>query len=357
MSNSPPKNQRVSSKLGMPPGTLLHIGEKKTDPPSMSVINYDVQSHVSHHVSSGEEAIKYYSTSGITWVNIDGLQDTTTIEQIGTAFGISPLTLEDILNTHQRPKLDEYDDYLYVVVKMLHYPNEQLELEREQVSFLLGYNFVLSFQESPGDTFAPVRSRLQQKGSALRAAGSDYLLYSLLDTIVDNYFAIIERLSDKTEVLEEQILHNPHDGLLNEVYWFKKEIAGIRRSIYPLREVIATLDRNESSLITASTRWLIRDIYDHTIQIVDNIENFRETTSTMIDLYMSGVSNRMNNIMKVLTVISTIFIPLTFIVGVYGMNFKHMPELEYHYAYFEVWGVMIVLTSGMVWYFRHKKWF
>ena len=357
MRNHSSKNKRrVSSKLGMPPGSLVHIGEPKTDNSYISAFYYNAQ-HCEEQQGIGiEKIVGNRSKPGITWLNIDGLHDTALVERIGKAFGISSLTLEDILNTHQRPKLDEYGNYVYVVVKMLHYPTGTDELEIEQVSFLLGNNFLLSFQEGPGDTFDFVRTRLQLDNSALRLNGTDYLLYALLDTIVDNYFVIMERLSSRTEDLEEQLLNNPDEKLLTDIYWLKKEISRIRRSVYPLREVIATLDRNESKLMTPNTKWYIRDVYDHTVQVIESIENFRDITATMIDLYLSGISHRMNSIMKALTIMSSIFIPLTFIAGVYGMNFEHMPELKWTYGYFGVLAAMFFIALAIIWYMKRKKW-
>jgi magnesium transporter len=355
--NRKQNRKRVSSKLGMSPGTLLHIGEQKTDPPLICIINYDSDTHVAKQYTNSDKPSPIRYKEGITWINIDGLHQIDLIEHIGNEFGISRLTLEDILNTNQRPKLDAHENYVYLVVKMLHYPEDSPDLEVEQVSFLLGKDFVISFQESPGDTFNSVRHRLQQSSNSIRTRKADYLLYALLDTIVDNYFVIIEHLSDKTENLEERLLHQVSDDLLNEIYQLRKEISNIRRSIYPLREVIAALDRNDSHIMSSDTKWYIRDVYDHTIQVIDQVENFREAITTMIDLYMSGISNRMNNIMKVLTVISTIFIPLTFIVGLYGMNFDNMPELHWHYGYFIIWGIMITMGLSMFAYFRRKKWF
>lgn len=340
----------------MPPGSLVYIGEPKTDTAYISAFYYNAQ-HCEQQQGIGiEKIIGNRSKPGITWLNIDGLHDTALVERIGKTFGISSLTLEDILNTHQRPKLDEYGNYVYVVVKMLHYPKGSDELEIEQVSFLLGNNFLLSFQEAPGDTFDFVRTRLQLDNSALRLNGTDYLLYALLDTIVDNYFIIMERLSSRIEDLEEQLLNNSDEKLLTDIYWLKKEINRIRRSVYPLREVIATLDRNESRLMTPNTKWYIRDVYDHTVQVIESIENFRDITSTMIDLYLSGTSHRMNSIMKILTIMSSIFIPLTFIAGVYGMNFEHMPELKWAYGYFGVLTVMFFIAFGILWYVKRKKW-
>jgi len=351
--------KKVSIKKGLSAGSLVFVGDTKMEPPRVSIIEYnadEIRTQTITQTVGWQPVVPAASSAGVTWINIDGLQDIALIERLGARFGIDRLTLEDLLNTTQRPKLDEFKNYVFLIVNVLGYQKDGITLDIEQISFVLGSNFVLSFQEIEGDTFDSVRQRLQKSSGLLRNRSADFLLYSLLDTIVDNYFEIMEKLSEKIEILEEKMLYGGHYGGINEIYALKKELTRVRKSIYPLREVIAALDRNDSRILAADTKWFIRDIYDHTLQVIDHIETFRDTASALIELHMSNVSNKMNEVMKLLTVISTIFIPLTFIAGVYGMNFENMPELKWHYGYFEVWGVMIVIAIGMIYYFKRKEW-
>jgi len=264
--------------------------------------------------------------------------------------------MEDVLDTTQRPKSEDFDDHVFLVLKMLKLNGGDLSLDAEQVSMVLGSNFVLTFQERPGDVFESVRERLRSNKGRIRKMGADYLAYSLMDAIVDNYFLILEKLGDKIEILEEEVVGNPDPGVRREIYALKRELIFLRRSVWPLREVISALERGESSLFTPATLLYMRDVYDHTIQVVDTLESYRDTVSGLVDLYMSSISNRMNDIMKVLTIIATIFIPLTFIAGIYGMNFEFMPELKWRFGYPAAWALMLSMAAVMFSFFRNKRW-
>ncbi|NNJ81834.1 MAG: magnesium/cobalt transporter CorA, partial [Flavobacteriaceae bacterium] len=289
-------------------------------------------------------------------INVDGLSNTDQIELLGTHFQLHPLIQEDIVTTTQRPKMDEYDDYLFLVFKMLHY-NERAELIFEHVSMVLGKCYVLTFQEADGDVFDGVRERLKNDKGRVRSSGSDYLMFALMDAVVDNYFTVIETLSDKIEILEDQLFENlASDNIAFQIQDLKKEVLKIRRAIVPLREVINRLEKTDTELIEQRTNNYIRDLYDHIIQVSESIDLYREMTWGLMDMYMTTISNRMNEIMKVLTIMASIFIPLTFMAGIYGMNFENIPELKYKYGYFVLWGLMILVFLGMLLFFRRKKW-
>jgi len=345
-----------SPKKGLPPGSLVHVGERKVDKPRITIIDYDADHFLEKEVDSVEECFPFHATSTMTWINIDGVHDPDLINRLGTAYGLHPLILEDIMTTSQRPKMEDLGSSLYVVLKMLELGGKGEEIVTDQLSLVLGANYVVSFQERPGDMFDPVRERLRLGKGRIRKQGADYLAYSLLDAVVDHYFVVLENLGEKIEALEDELVSDPRQETLHKIHALKREMIFLRKSIWPLREVVAKLERSESDLVREATGIFFRDVYDHTIQVIDNIETFRDMLSGMLETYLSSVSNRMNQVMKVLTIIATIFIPLTFLAGVYGMNFKHMPELEWKYGYFLVWGVMIALGAGMAVLFRRKKW-
>ena len=346
--------KRRSEKGGLPPGTLVYVGEKKVEEVVITVFDYDSERYEEREVESVEECFPYRDQPTVTWINIDGIHQVEIMERIGGHFGIHPLVIEDILNTHQRPKIDDLDDYLFVVLKMLDYGEEGVDAE--QISIIIGQNFVISFQERRGDVFDPVRERIRKNKGRIRRMGADYLAYSLLDSVVDNYFAILEGIGERIELLEEELVENPSTRTLQEIHDLKKEMIFLRKSVWPLREVVSGLERGESSLIRETTVIYLRDVYDHTIQVIDTVESFRDMVSGMLDIYLSSISNKMNEVMKVLTIIATIFIPLTFIAGIYGMNFGYMPELEWHLGYFAVLSLMAIMALMMVIYFRKKKW-
>jgi magnesium transporter len=349
--------KRRSKKAGLPPGTLVHIGEKKVGELKITLIDYDETHFQEREFKTVEQCFPFRDKPTVTWINVEGVHQVEVIEEIGNCFGLHSLVLEDILNTDQRPKMEVYGDYLYIVLKMLYGSDPNRSVEAEQVSLILGSNFVISFQEGKeGDVFNPVRERIRSGKGLIRKMGSDYLVYSLIDTIVDNYFLILENLGEKIELLEEELTAHPTTTTIREIQKFKNEMIFLRRVVWPLREVVSCLGRKESALIKETTEVYLRDVYDHTVQVMDTIEVYREMLSGMVDIYLSSVSNRLNSVMKVLTIIATIFMPLTFIAGIYGMNFKYMPELEWRWGYPAVWLIVIIIGVSMLVYFKKKKW-
>ena len=349
--------KKRSKKDGLPPGTLVHIGERKIEKVKITIIDYDETHFQQQEVSAVEECFPFKDKPTVTSINIDGIHQVDVIEQIGKHFDLHPLILEDIVNTGQRPKYEDFGHYLFLVLKMLFCEGENCRIEPEQVSVILGKNFVISFQEREGDVFNPIRERIKNARGRIRKMRADYLAYALVDSVIDSYFGILESIGENIEKAEEALLGNPTPHILHQIHALKREMIFLRKSVWPLREVISGLERGESSLIQKSSRIYLRDVYDHTIQVIDTIETFRDVLSGMLDLYLSSISNKMNEVMKVLTIFASIFIPLTFIAGVYGMNFKYIPELEWSWGYPLVWGIMLIVTIVMVSYFRRKKWF
>ncbi|HIH11039.1 TPA: magnesium/cobalt transporter CorA [Candidatus Woesearchaeota archaeon] len=346
-----------SRKTGLPPGSLIHVGIKHTDIPIISLLDYNKTRLTEKTVTLVEECYPYKNQPTVTWINVDGVHDAETIEKMGKHFGFHPLLLEDIMNTEQRPKVDDFDEFIFIIVKMLNYPIKGGELAIEQVSFILGKNFVISLQEeAKWDVFNSVRERLRKGKGKIRNLGPDYLAYSLLDAVVDNYFSVLEKIAEEVEDLEEEVIGNPGPATIQNIHQLKQKLIHLRKSVWPLREVIGSLERSESKLIKKSTELYLRDVYDHAVQIIDNVETYMEMLAGITDIYLSSLSNKMNEVMKVLTIIGTIFIPLTFIVGVYGMNFDYMPELNWEYGYFVTMGIMLVISVIMLYYFRRKKW-
>jgi len=348
--------KKTVKKVGLPPGTLIQIAEKKTEKVKITIIDYDETQFQEKEAEKMEECFPFKDKPSVTWINIDGVHQVEVIEKIGAHFGIHSLILEDIMHTVQRPKIEDFEDYIFVVLKMIYYDEKENEIKAEQVSIILGTNFVISFQEKGGDVFNPVRERVRKNKGRIRKMKLDYLAYALIDTIVDHYFIVLEKLGEKIEGMEEELVTNPTPVTLQTIHTLKRELIFLRKSIWPLREVISVLERGESSLIHKSTVIYLRDVYDHTIQVIDTVETFRDMVSGMLDIYLSSMSNKMNEVMKVLTIIATIFMPLTFIAGLYGMNFKYIPELEWYWGYFAVLFVMVIIGFGMVLYFRNKKW-
>jgi magnesium transporter len=349
--------KKTSKKRGLPPGTLVHIGEKKTEKAKITIIDYDESQFQEKEAKKVEDCFPFKEKPTVTWINVDGIHEADVIEKLGKHFDVHPLVLEDIMNTGQRPKMEDFESYLFLVLKMLHYDEKANEIQAEQISLILGPNFVISFQEREGDVFDPIRERIRNAKGRVRKMAADYLAYSLLDTIVDSYFIIMEKLGEKIENAEEDLVTNPTPETLHTIHNLKREMIFLRKSVWPLRELISGLERGASSLIQESTGVYLRDVYDHTIQVIDTIESFRDMVSGMLDIYLSSVSNRMNEVMKVLTIIATIFIPLTFIAGIYGMNFEYMPELRWHWAYPGLFWLAIIGIAGfLLFFFRRKKW-
>jgi magnesium transporter len=343
-------------KPGLTPGTLVYTGEQKIERTRIRVIQYDSEELEEKEFDSIEEAFPYLDSNKITWLNIDGLHEVEIIEKIGQKCEFHPLALEDILSTAQPPKMDDFEKYLVIILKMLSWEDEQDALNIEQLSLILGPNYVVTFQERVGDYFDPVRERLRRGRGRIRTSGADYLAYALVDIMVDYYFHILDRFGEKIAAIEEGMVANPEPSALQEIHRLKKDVIYLRKSVWPLREIILKLVRGDIDLVTESTIVFLRDVYDHTIQVIETIETFRDLLSGLQDLYLSSVSNKMNEVMKVLTIIATIFIPITFVAGVYGMNFKNMPELEWGWGYPFAWMLIAGISIIMIIYFKTKKW-
>ncbi len=345
-----------SRTIGLPPGTLVHIGEKKRETTLITLIDYDEENFEQKSIDSRGLENLQNREAGIRWLNVEGLSDVNVLETVGRIFNLHPLILEDILNTDQRPRIDVNDDYIFICAKMLFYHKGAGEFEIDQVSFILGRNYVISISEKDTDVFEPVVKRLQQGMSRFRKLGADYLVYSLLDVIVDNYFAVLEVFGDQVETVEDEMVVRTSRQTLGTIHKLKRQILFLHKSVWPMREVLSFLERGESLLVQESTEIYIRDLYDHIVQVMDTTETLRDILSSMLDVYLSSSSNRMNEIMKVLTIISTVFMPLSFIVGVYGMNLKNMPELNWPWMYPVLWMIMLGISLFMLMYFKRKKW-
>ncbi|MCB9185490.1 MAG: magnesium/cobalt transporter CorA [Flavobacteriales bacterium] len=348
--------KRNSLKAGLPPGALVLIGNQREEPVTIELIDYSEDSYAEVEIADVEDLKESLLTSTVSWVNINGIHNTDAIGAIGKVYGIHNLVLEDILNTDHRPKVEPFEDYVFFTMKMMWY-NKNDELEHEQISIVFGKPYVLCFQEVKGDIFDPIRQRIRENSGLIRKKGTDYLVYRLIDSVVDNYFAIIERIDERVENLEIAIIEETEEDLTREIQHLKREIITLKRALLPLREAVSGLEKRVSELIDPDNEKYFRDVYDHLIQIADNLETNREVLSGLMDLQMANMSNRMNQVMKVLTVIASLFIPLTFIAGIYGMNFEYMPELHWKYGYFAVWGLMLLIFAAMLIFFRRKKWF
>jgi magnesium transporter len=333
------------------------LKSKTTGSARITILDYDEQHFQERKAEVVEEPSPPRDRPTVTWINVDGLQPET-VEKIGESFGLHPLVVEAILNRDQRPKLEDFVDYLYIVLKMLSYDDKANEIATEQVSLILGSNYVLSFQEErEGDVFNPIRERIRsEKASRIRKMGVDYLVYSLMDSVVDSYFTILEKVGERIEFLEEELVAKPTPTVLQAIHDLRREMISLRKSVWPLREVISGLERGESKLIGEEAQVYFRNLYDHTIQVIDSVETSRDIISGMLEIYLSSISNKMNEVMKVLTIIATIFMPLTLIAGIYGMNFRYMPELEAPWGYPLAWVAMLIVAGLMLLYFRRKRW-
>jgi magnesium transporter len=346
-----------SDKSGLPPGTLVHVGVPKAEKPRLTAMVYDASRLLEEELETIGDAFPVCEAPTVTWINVDGIHQVEFVEELGQRLGLHPLVLEDILNHEQRPKMEDLGDYLYVVVKMLDWDDGRGEMITEQMSIVIGENYVASLQEHPGgDVLDPIRVRIREAKGSIRREGPDYLAYALLDGIVDRYFGVLESLGEKVEDLEEELVSHPTPGTLQDLHVLRRQMILMRKAVWPLREVVGGLERGGSRLVKDSTHVYLRDVYDHTVEVMDAVETLRDMLSGMLDIYLSSISNRMNEVMKVLTVFASIFIPLTFIAGVYGMNFAHMPELEWQWAYPSLWLVMLAVAVTMLVYFRRKRW-
>lgn len=344
------------SKVGIAPGTAIYTGEITGKEIGIKLFKYDKKECQEEELSPDFELEKYFQTDKIHWLNIEGLYNTKLIDRVCKYFDIHSLIIEDILNTQQRSKIDEHASYIFIVMKMLNYNLADKKIEQEQMSLLIAKGVVLSFQELPGDVFNPIRERIRQNKGKVRGSGADYLAYLLLDAVIDNYFLLLEQIGDSLEEIEVKVLTNPEKSLVSEIHQLRQWILLLRKSIWPLRDIVNGLQKSEGQVFDKSLSIYLRDLYDHSIEIMDIVETYRDMISSLMDLYLSTISNKMNEIMKVLTMISTIFIPLGFMAGIYGMNFKYMPELSWKYGYPVALAVMAILVVGFIIFFKKRKW-
>lgn len=344
----------LQSKLGAPPGTLIYHGEPRTENVRITLIEYNEGQFIEKTFDDVQECLDNVNVDMVKWINVEGIHDVTLVESLGKHFNIHPLTLEDIVNTNQRPKFEDYDNYVVTIMKMIYYDSD---LHSEQLTVVLMDGMVISFQEvHGGDAFDLIRARIRQGKGRIRKMGADYLAYALIDAVVDCYFTILERIGDKIELLEEELITEPSKETMQQLHAMKREMIFVRKAVWPMRDMINNFERSESELIRPTTDVYLRDVHDHTIRIIDTVETFRDLLSGMMDIYLSSVSNKMNEVMKMLTIITTIFVPVTFIAGVYGMNFDYMPELHSKWGYPAVWAIMLTVIITLVVYFRRKKW-
>lgn len=348
--------KRKRRRLGVAPKIAASSGISAKES-KVTIIDYNEKEFHEKEIKNIGECCVFKDAPTVTWINIDGLTQHELLEKLTRDYELHPLVVEDILNTDQRPKMEDFGSYIYMVMKMLSYNQAEAEVEIEQVSMILGNNFLISFQEKEGDVFDSIRERIRTAKGRIRKSGVDYLVYTLIDAVIDNYFLILEKIGEKIEVLEEELINTPTQETMRNIHSLKREMIFLRKSVWPMRELINGLQKSESSVIKKSTGIFLRDVYDHTIQVIDTVESLRDMASGMLDIYLSSISNRMNEVMKVLTIFAAIFIPLTFIAGVYGMNFKFMPELEWKYGYFVALSLMAAVGITLVLFFKRKKWF
>jgi magnesium transporter len=346
----------VSRAAGRSPAELVHIGKPRGEKVRVIRIDYNAEQWQEREIEPVAAALARRETENITWIRVIGLHDLSIVARIGEHFGFHPLLLEDAVNTQQRPKLDDYGDHLFVVLKLLRYDTRTAELEAEQVSIAVAEGLVVSFEEAQCREFDIVRDRIMAGAGRSRHSGADYLAYTLLDSVVDGYFLVLDDMGEQIELVEDELVADANPTLLATIHHLKSEVIFLRRTVWPVREVVAAIERSESGLMKPDTEIFLRDLYDHTYFVIETVETFREMMSGMFEIYLSAISNRMNQIMQVLTIIATIFIPLTFITSIYGMNFWYMPELGWRFGYPATLLVMVVVALGMVWYFHRKRW-
>lgn len=346
--------EALQNATGAPPGTLVYHGKTTEEKVKITLIQYNETVFQEKDYYDLSECLDTVIPGTVKWINIDGIHRVELIEAIGKRFGIHPLTLEDIVNTNQRAKFEDYDSYVVSIMKMIYYDTE---IHSEQLSVVLMDGLVISFQEvHGGDAFDMIRNRLRQGKGRVRKMGADYLAYALLDAVVDCYFNVLEKIGDRIEDIEDELVDEPSKDVLKQIHHLKREMIFLRKAVWPMRELINNLERSETELIKPTTDVYLRDLHDHVIRVIDTVETFRDLLSGMMDIYLSSVSNRMNEVMKVLTIITTIFVPITFIVGVYGMNFDEMPELHSKWGYPITWTSIIITVGSLLLYFRRKKW-
>lgn len=345
-----------SVKAGLPPGSLIHVGEKKSERTEIRMLSFSEASCAEMPLDLDRFDLAHLDKTTVHWIRVEGIQDIDSIRKLGHVFGLHPLVLEDILNTEQRPKIEDYQQYAYVAVKTIVYDNVASKFNVEQESLVLGENYVISFSEGQTDIYSPVLERIKAKVGLIRSLGADYLLYSLLDIIVDNYFIALEGLGEEIDNIQDELVTDPTPATMQFIHELRTQLLYLHKSVWPMREIIGFLSRRETPLVNDDTELYIRDLYDHIIQVMDTTETLRDILTSMLDMYLSSISNKMNEVMKVLTIIATVFIPLTFIVGVYGMNIQNMPELHWRLWYPVLWVIMIMIAAAMLVFFKKKKW-
>lgn len=354
--NRPRNKARRSAKAGMPPGSLVHVGERKTPEIQISLIEYGAEQLQEIQFANVEASRNYVPTAPVMWLNVHGLHEAEVMREIGRRFNLHPLVLEDILNTDQRPKVNDYGDYLYLVTRFFDYDPETLSVRSEQVSIVLGRGFVLSFQERPTGNFEPIRERLRKEQGQIRKMGADYLAYALLDVIVNRYFSVLEQIGERTEHLEDELLQHADRETLQTLHQLKRESMVLRRAVWPMREVLNQLVRCDNGLFQPATLPYLRDIYDHTVHVIESLEAIRDLISGMLDIYLSSVSNRLNQEVRALTVVAIIFMPSTLITGIFGMNFKSMPLLDNNVGFYLAIGLMGCIASALGMLFWRRRW-
>jgi magnesium transporter len=347
--------KRRSTKTGLPPGALVHLGERKIDHAAIGLIEYGPDNLGERQFQSIEESRNFEPTQPVLWLNVHGLHEPEVMAEIGRRFKLHPLVLEDILNTDQRPKLDDYGDYLFLVARFFDYDDKDLTVTSEQVSMVIGRNFVLTFQERPTGNFNPIRDRLRENRGQIRRLGADYLAYALLDTVVDRYFAVLEGIGERAEQLEEELMLKATPRVLETLHFLKRETVTLRRAVWPLREIINGLTRG-NGFFGAEVQPYLRDIYDHTVHVIESLEAIRDLIAGLLDIYLSTISNRVNQEVRVLTVIALIFMPSTLLAGIFGMNFKVMPLLDNPNGFGIVVGLMLCVAATLGLIFWRRKW-
>lgn len=350
------KGHTASDTAFQVPGTTVFVGQQRRERATIDIIEYSAEAIREWHQADVATCLTCLAGPTVCWINVNGVHDTGLIDELGDAFDLHPLTREDIANTSQRPKWEEFGGYAFLAMKMLDDGGPARGVTIEHVSLILGPTWVLSFLEDEGDVFESVRKRLRTASGRVRTMPADYLAFCLMDAVVDHYFLAVERIGEGVELIDEQVISNPSPGDINRIHRFKQQMLILRRAVWPLREVVGAIVRSESELLGERTKVFWRDLYDHSVQVIDMVETSRDSLASLHDTYLSSLSNRMNEVMKVLTVISTIFIPLTFLAGVYGMNFEHMPELKWKVGYYIVWAVMVAIGVLLIVYFRKRRW-
>lgn len=348
--------KKRDKSIGLPPGSMVFVGNQKEDQPRIRLIDYCRDDLYEEQLKDLSQIEKYLSKETITWINIDGLHDIELMTEIKSKFNLHSLVMEDVMNTGQRPKIDDYDENLYLVLKMLMFNEQNGKITAEQISFVIGKGFLLTFQERKGDFFDPLRERIRKQKGRVRSKKSDYLAYSIIDIIIDNYIRIIESIGEKIEDLENELLNHPETSIVQKINHYKQEINYLRKTLKPVRELVIDFIKSENDLLDSNTIPYLKDLEDHITIAVETLETYREVLSDYLNIYNTNISNRLNDVMKVLTIFASIFIPLTFLAGIYGMNFEYIPELKYEYAYFILLGIMLIAAVLMLFFFKRKKW-